>query len=812
MTSFSPNVGHALRVLRRNPAFTITAILVLALATGATTAIFSVIEAVLLRPLPYRNAERLCVLWKTAPARSIEWDWTSYPTIRDWREQNHVFDDLAFVLRPEASRVTLASAGGPEKIQASKVSGNFFETLGVGPLLGRTFTREEAERGDNVAVLSRDFWQGRFGAGRGVLGQHVQLDDRITTIVGVMPPDFQYPDKTAQLWLLVTADSRWATGFQRFRIADAFCALGRIKAGITVDRARAEMNTISLRLARQYPATDAGLGVRVVPLFQQIAGVEVRRALWILGGAVFCVLLIACSNVASLLVARGPARRRELAVRAALGAGRGRLVCQLATENVLLFLAGCLAGMLLAYVGLHALVARLPADLPRSDGISLNATVLAFSFGLCLVTGMVFGLLPAFQIAARDPHAALRESCRGAPAGPGANRARGLLVAAQFALAIVLLTGAGLLLRSFLLLSFVQPGFDAARLLTLSFDLPHQKYKDEARIRAFFEEAIQRIAALPGIQGVAAGSAEFGMFSGQTPNERIVVEGRPFAPDAGRHERDLVSDAYFPVMGIPLSRGRLFSTEDVHDGPQAAVINETMSHRYWPSKNAIGKRFKEVLPGMDRPWLTVVGIVGDVSLERDGSMLPVFYQSIRQWALERMSLVIRTDGDPLNLTAAVRRTVRSIDPGLTGFEIRTVEQRLHELDRPRQFQTELLGLFAALALILAALGLYGLIAYSVEQRTREIGIRVALGATKSNVMGLILRHGLGWAAGGMALGIGVAVAFGRVLSAMLFGITATDPLTLGVVIVVLAVVTAVASSVPARRAMKVDPTVALRHE
>jgi len=685
--------------------------------------------------------------------------------------------------------------------------------LGVAPLVGRTFSGDESQRGDNPVVLSYGFWQRPFGSNEAVLGRTLRLDNQSATIIGVMPPSFQFPDKTAQLWMLLTADSRWPLfQLQRFRIADAFCALGRLKPGVSIEQARAEMSIISERLARQYPATDAGLGVRVVPLFEQIAGRQVRRALWILGGAVLCVLLIACSNITSLLVARGAARRRELAVRAALGAGRARLLWQLATENILLSLAGGLGGLLLAYAGLHALLALVPTDLPRADGVTINGTVLAFTFGLCFLTGMVFGLLPAFQITGKNPQTGLNDGGRGSSADRGVNRARGLLVALQFAFAIALLAGAGLLIRSLLLLNAVQPGFDTTQLLTMTVELPEARYRDEARIRNFSDDALGKIEAVPGIRAAAVGPAIFSSFNGNSPNEKIVVEGRPVTHNAEHHERDLVSDGYFQVMGVPLRQGRWFSAADVHDGPPVAVINETMARHFWPSENPIGKRFKEVLPGMDGDWLTVVGIVGDVSFRRDGSMVPIFYRSIRQWSLARLSLVVRTQGDPLNLAVGVRRAVRSVDSTVPYFNITTVEQQLQELDRPRRFQTELIGAFSVVALTLSALGLYGLMSCWVEQRRKEIGIRIALGATSPNVVLMVMRAGLQWACVGVFIGIDGSLAFGQALSHLLFGITATDPVTLATVIAVLTAVATAASGVPALRAAKVDPTVALRHE
>jgi putative ABC transport system permease protein len=806
------DLRYGARMLVKSPGFTFVVALTLALGIGANTAIFSVIEAVMLRPLPYQNPERLCVLWKSVPARNIEWDWTSYPTIQDWREQSRSFDDMAAVLLPSASEVTLQSDGGPERIQGSKVSGNFFEMLGVKPLLGRAFSDDEARRGDDVVVLSYGFWQRRFGGDGAIVGRRLHLDNRSATIIGVMPPNFQYPDKNAQLWLLLSTDHRWA-GFQKIRLADAFSALARLKPGVSIEEARAEMNVIAGRLAQQYPATDANLGIRVVPLFDQIAGTQLRRALWILGGAVLCVLLIACSNIASLLVARGAARRKELAVRAALGADTWRLLRQLATENILLSLLGGLVGLLFAHWALRALLSIVPEDLPRADGIAINGTALAFAGALCLLTGVVFGLLPAAQIARGNLHASLNESGRSASAGAGVRRARGLLVTMQFTFAIVLLTGAGLMVRSFLLLDAVKPGFDTTHLLTMTVRFPDEWYASKARMRAFFEEAIQNIEQLPGVHGAAVGGAVSDSFRGRAPNVSIVIEGRPATQDPERHDRNMVSNGYFRLMGIPLRQGRLFSAEDHSDSPDVAVISETMARRFWPAESPLGKRFKEVLPGADSEWLTVIGVVRDVVTNRDGTVYPTFYKTINQSAgWWDWRLVVRTESPPLELAVAVRRAVRSIDSTVPDFEITTVEQALAKLDRPRKFQTEMIGVFAVTALLLAALGLYGLMSYLVAQRTKEIGIRVALGAQRRDVLKLVIGQGMTVALTGVSLGLAAAFALTRVMEALLFGVSATDPAVFVGVAALLAAVALLACYLPARRATKVDPVVALRTE
>jgi putative ABC transport system permease protein len=788
-------------------------VLVLILAIGANTAVFSVIEGVLLRPLPYRDSQRLCVLWKSVPQRNIEWDWTSALTVQDWRQQTSAFEDLAAILRPEGSVVTLRGGAAAEKLQASVVSDNFFDLLGTPALLGHTFSPEEAQPGADVAVLSHGLWLRRFGGSHAVLGKAIHLDSRSVRIIGVMPPSFQFPDKRVELWLLLTADPRWpAFQLPRFRIADAFCALGRLKPGRSVAEAGAEMHAISARLARQYPATDAGLEVRVVPLSEQIAGPQVRRPLWILGAAVLCVLLIACSNLASLLVARSAARRKELAIRAALGAGRRRLVWQLAAESILLSLAGGLGGLALAHAGLRSLLALAPADLPRSQEITINGTVLAFSLGLSLLSGLIVGLLPAFRITGIQAQSGLQGTGRTSTSGPAVRRLRGTLVAVQYGLAIVLLAGAGLLIRSFLLLNAVERGFETNRLLTVSVPLPYEKYREAARGQAFFDEALRRLAALPGVRGAATGSVVLGSFRGNAPNQNLMVEGRPLTPDPVLHGRNIVSENYFRLLGIPLRSGRLFSKEDLAGRPLVAVINQTMARRFWPSQDPIGRRFKQVLPGTGGAWITVIGVVGDVLYSRDGVVLPMFYAPARQWYFSEREVVVRAWADPRALIAPVRQSLQSIDPTLPRFEVATVEDRLEEQDRPRRFQTELIGVFAVMALVLAATGLYGLMANSVEQRSREIGIRVALGATPSGIAGLVLKEALLWCVGGMAIGTAGAALFGRVLAASLYRVAPSDPLTLAAVIALLFLVMLAASLLPALRAGKVDPTVALRHE
>jgi predicted permease len=807
------DLRYGARSLLRTPGFAGTTVVVLALAIGANSTLFSVMEAVLFRPLPYRDPQRLAVVWKTVPSKQIEWDWSSGPIIQDWRERNHTLEDVAIFLRPEASQVIWTTRDGPERIQAAKTSGNFFDLLGVQPMLGRAVSSQEAQRGDAFAIVSHGFWQRRFAADKDVLGKSLALDGRSFTIIGVMPPQFQFPDRSTELWLPLASDPRWALWRQqKFRIADAFGALARLKPGSSLTEARADMTMLSQALAREHPATDTGLSVRVVPLAEQIAGAGLRRSLWLLEGAVLCVLLIACSNITSLLAVRARYRQRELAIRTALGASRGRILCQLVAENFILFVTGGLLGLLGAAGGLRAILMLAPPGVPRLEGAGISFTVFAFTVGLSLMAGAIFGTLPALQATATQPEASLRDAGRTASAGPAANRLRQYLVTIQFALAVMLLGAAGLLVRSFQLLLEVNQGFDATHLLTMSVELPESRYASEERVRAFIEQTIQKINALPGVREAAAGSAEIGIFSGQTPNESIVTADRPFATDPQRHDRDVVSDNYFRAMGIPLRQGRLFGAADVPGGPAAAIVNETMARRFWPAENPLGRRFQEVLQGKGGSWMTVVGVVGDISRNRDGLVDPTFYWSTRQWSPHRMQMVIRTDAAPGSLITAVRQGVRSTDPSLPPFEVTSVEQRLHELDGPRRFQTALLGVFASCALLLAAVGLHGLMGSSVVQRTREIGIRIALGATTSRVIRLIVGEGLICALAGSAVGLAGAVAAGHALSAWLFGVNTLDLPALLLVVFVLSTVTLGVGCLAALRAARIDPLLALRQE
>ncbi len=780
--TFLQDLRHAARTACKTPTFTAVAVLSLALGIGANAAIFSVVEAVVLRSLPYRDSGRICVLWKSVPAKNIAWDWSSYPMIRDWRDRSHVFDDLAIVLRPEGSQMILTAGADLKRIQGAKVTANLFPILGATPAIGRTFTEDEEKQGARVAVVSYGFWK-RTGS-----VPVVELDHTKFTVIGVMPPAFQFPDSLTEVWTLLSQDSRWPI-FQHVRVADAFEAVGRLKPSVTLDQARAEMSTIAAALAREQFATDAGATIRLTPLPEQIAGPRLRSTLWILLAAVLCVLLIACANVANLLLARGATRQQEFAIRAALGAGRPRLIRQLLTESLLLSTTASVAGLFLGWMALRVLIALAPANLPRLDSVRLNPGVLAFVLVISIASGLILGLAPAWQSTRLNTSAARVTS-----------HARGLFVAAEYAIAVALLAAAGLLLRSFQRVESAELGFEPRHILTMLLDL---------HANASYEQAIERIQALPGVERAAVGNA----LADHIPNNSIAIEGRP-APDSSQPNiRYVVTPEYFDLMQIPLHQGRSLSSADTANTTPVAVINQTMQRRFWPHGDAIGKRFAQALPGQrGSRWMTVVGIVRDhLRNGRESDVVPSFYEPLRQWPFPaEMGLLVRTHDKPTTLAAAVRRVIRSIEPATPYFEITTVEDQLSNLERPRRFQTTLLTILAVLALALSAIGIYALLHYSVAQRKREIGIRLALGAQSRDILTLIAGQGLRWALAGIAIGCAAALALTRLLAALLFEIAPDDPLTFLASIVVLTCVASIAAALPARKAVQTDPVSVLQ--
>jgi putative ABC transport system permease protein len=812
LDTLAQDIRYSLRIMLRNPGFSAVVVLTLMLGIGACTAVFSVVYAVMLKPLPYRDSDRLCVLWKSVPKKGLERDWTSYPAFKDWKEQNHAFEDMALFLRPEGAKVTLHNGDQAEKIQAAVVSANFFTVMGITPVIGRSFSPEDG-RGEDLAILSYGFWQNRFGGSPEVLSKSLSFNDdskkRTAKIIGVAPEKCQFPYKEAQFWLLTTADPRWERGFQIYWIADAFSAVGRLKTHVSIKEAQADMNVVASNQARSYPEYSADLGISVIPLEIYLTGVNLRRALWLLLGAVTLVLLISCSNVASLFLARGFARQSEYAIRAALGAGRMALLRQLGAEAVTVFLIAGALGAAMAAIIIKVLRALAPANIPRLEDAGISVEVLVFALALSVITAMTFGMAPAWKILRYDPQEFLKQGGR-TDAGPGRRRIRELLVSLECALLVILLVTTGLLLRSFLKLQDVNLGFRPDHLISVWIDLPFGKYGSGNGNLLFFREAIERIEALPGVESASVGSALIG---DHIPNFDILVEGHTGSRQESVAVADVtVSDNYLQLMRIPLLRGRNFSEQDPSG---AAIINEMMAQRLWPGEDPIGKRFGTNLPGTPIALgTTVIGVAGNILRNgRESDVLPTYYTPVRElpWWLDR-KIVVRTAADPATLVAPIRDVIWSMDRTIPKIEITPIEDMLYDLDAQRRFQLQTLSSFSLIALILAAVGIYSVLSYSVEQRTREIGLKMALGAQPYDVLRSVLAQGMKPVLLGLGIGLIGALAGARMMKSLLYHVPATDPTTFVVIAAVLVMVSFMAAYLPARRATKVDPMTALRSE
>jgi putative ABC transport system permease protein len=806
MSSFVQDVHYGLRSLAKNPGYAAVAILTLALGVGANAAIFSVLRAVVLRDLPYHDADRIAVLWTKNIRQNLP-DGSSYLNFRDWKEQSREFEDMAAYIRPEFTRGTLGGASDPERVNLGIVGPGFFELLGTAPLLGRTFEAADFSETPRTIVISHGLWQQRFAADRGVVGRSVQLGNANVEIIGVMPPGFELPTADVQLWQPLWFGPQWQNA--QSRGADALVVLGRLKPTATIASARSEMDTIAARLRDQYPASNAAFGVTTDPLIDRVIGPTTQRALWLLSGSVGFVLLIACANVSSLALARAAARRHEFSLRTSLGASKMRLVRQALTENLVLALLAGAVGLLFAWFGTVALRTLSAGALPRAATIQVDGAVLLFLLAATLASGVIAGLFPALQLSTARPANVLREDGPRSLGGPGSRRVRQGLVVAEIALAVVLLSGAGLLIRSFVRVQGANRGFDSRNVLLLQVDLPGT-YNNQATRVAFFNEALRRIRALPGV--VAAGAIS-DFFIHRQPDYRVALEGQPpRRPDdpAPPLTEDQVVPGYFEAMRIPLLRGRLLQESDLAEGaPPVIVINEEMARRFWPGQDPVGRRLKYGLdPAAKNPWKTVVGIVADMRRQRlDEPAIPYMFQP---GFISQMDIAIRTAGDPGLLRDAIRAEMRALDPLAPPYGIVTVEQRLGTTVALRRLQTMLLVALAGVALILSVIGAYAMIHQSVAARTQEIGIRMALGASAATIRRMVLAGGLAPAAAGLALGLFGSLALSQTISAFLYETNALDPLIYAAVTVLLLAITTAACLAPARRAARFDPMMALR--
>ena len=790
---------HGLRTLRKSPAFTAAAAATLALAIGANTAMFSVLNAVLLRPLPYRAPEQLAMLWTEDPTQNRREGRSALWSVEQWRSQSQSFADMATF---DSVSMTLAADDGAEQIVGASISPNLLPLLGIQPALGRSFSADEAEQQQRLVLISHRFWQSRFGGSHDALGATLMLNGVPHQIVGILPADFEIAMLAADVW--VAHASR-----QDARGPDTWFVVGRLRPAATFDQAQEEMSTVARRLNDQLPANERNRGVTVVPLTLYMVAPQSRLALWILGGAVFCVFLIAAANVTSLSLARSVARAREIAVRAALGASAGRIVRQLLTESVLLAAVSGLIGTLLAFVGIRLIRAFGPPTIPRLNETGLDLRVLGWILAISALAGILVGLAPALATLRRNLRPAGEEGGRSVTGGVAAGRIRRALVVAEFALAIVLLVGAGLLVRSWWYVNRVDPGFKPERVVVVELTAP-ASFGIPAQRAGLYDRVLEQIRAIPRVENAGIIGD---LFIGNSREQIVTVErDEGTVSERLRFAGGEVSPDFFKAIGTPLLRGRFLSIGDGPDGTPVAIINDAMARRSWPGQDPVGRRFKLGPQDSDRPWFTVVGVVADMrrqGLEREP--FPQMFVSLAQNPPRSVDLFIRTSvDDPLTMAADIRAAVRRVEKNAPVYGVAPLEQQLGTYLAQRRFQTSLLTGFSIVALLMAAVGIYGLIQYCIATRTQEIGLRMAVGAQSSDIFRMIIGEGLTICLTGLALGLAGAWWLGRAGSALLFGVTASDPLTFTAVSLLLTVVALAACYFPARRAMTVDPLAALR--
>jgi predicted permease len=821
MSTLVRDLRYAFRAFARNPGFTVAAILSLAIGIGANTAIFSITSALLLRPLPYKDADRIVILWNSSPGLGITRDWFSTAQYFDIKNNHQGFESVAIAI---GGNYPLTGNGEPQHVGVIRMSNELLKILGAQPQYGRLFTPEDDKRGaSDVAILSYGLWRRSFGADPHMIGRSITVNARSYQVVGIMPRDFSLPrevlptlDGAEQSDVLLPLPL-FANAVET-RAYEDFNVIAKLKPGVTLQEARAEMDTITGRLRQEHPdvyPANGHLTFIVLPLLEQVVG-NVRHTLWLLLAAVACVLLIACANVANLLLARAVGRQREIAVRAAVGASSKRIVSQLLTESVFLAVCGGVLGIILAFISIYWTRVLGPQSVPRINEIGLRGDALLFTLLISVVSGILFGLAPAFRATRLNLLTVLRDSDRGSSGASAmwgrGNNLRRLLVIAELAISVVVLIAAGLLLRSFVRLQHVAPGFSPANVLTLELSLS-DKYYDPKIVRPMYQQLWPRLERLPGV--VSAGGISALPMSGMDSWGPITVEGMvlPQGEKFINVDERITSGDYFQTLQIPLLKGRLFNDQDSADSPKVAVIDEYMAQQIWPNQDPLGKRVSLGELSTTPQWVTIIGVVGRIKQEAlDSDSRMALYMTENQFISRVMNVVVRTQTDPASLTSAVNHEMHELDPGLPTYNVLTMEQRIAGSLARRRFSTTLLGVFAGLALILATIGIYGVMAYLVNQGTREIGIRMALGATQRTILALIVSQGLKLALSGVLIGVVASFVLGRLVSGMLFGVTATDPVTFSAIAGLLILIALIASFIPALRAARIDPMVSLRSE
>ena len=809
MRTLLQDLRYGLRILGKSPGFTVIAVLTLTLGIGATAAIFSVVDAVLLRSLPYRQPERLVSVFEDLSALGFPRNTPAAGNYAEWKKQTQIFEDVAAMT--EGDYNLTGREGEPDKLGGVAATQNLFYILGAKPILGRVFAPEEDRPGaEHVALISYRLWKRRFGGDPKLVGQTILLNNQKYSVLAVMPPGFSFPARNIDIWTPIAFTSKQLANLGMHYLL----VVGRLRPGITVEKANAALFVLAGQMARQYPDTNSVIKRFFAEPLQESYTHDVRRGLVVLMAAVGFILLIACANIANLLLSRAAGRRREIAVRTALGADRRRIVRQLLTESALLALGGGMLGVILANWCFNFLKNLIPADLALTISLQLDFRVLAFAVSVSLASSFLFGLAPALQVSKLDLNDVLKEGGRGS-AGSRRRTFRNVLVVGEVALSLMLLVGSGLLLESFSNLRGLDPGFRSDHVLTMRLVVPETKYKDFPKRTEFFQRVLERVRALPGIQAAGFTSALPLTWRGGTNS--FTPEGMPLKRDVTYDANNrVVTPGYFEAMRIPLRRGRLFNNSDGKDAPLVAVINETMARKFWPGQDPIGKRFKDAGPDEKAPWIRIVGIAGDVhqmtlSEPPRQEMYFPYWQAKDNWMVPR-DLVIRTTGDPQTLTRAARQAIWSIDRDQPVSNVMTLDELLDEEVAQKRVQAMLLGALAALALVLACVGIYGVLSYLVTQRTQEIGVRVALGADAAHVFRTVAGQGMGLTAIGIVSGLLASLLLSRLLMSLLFGVNPTDPLTYFGAVVVFTILALLACYIPARRAAKVDPMVALRYE